>query len=159
MSNSGIALLGIGVVALVVLLFVGVLATAATVEQTERAIQIENESFEPVGDTVIELNNSALEFAEYNDTVTVRNATDGSVFEESGNYTWYDGNGTIEPVANSDLANASTATITYGYTGLSRAQTGVAALLADLQGLYAEFALLGGAVLTLGGLLVLGRAA
>jgi len=159
MAHSGIALLGIAVVVVPLLLFVGVFATEATVEESQRVITIDNESFQPAGGNVSVLDKSNLSFADYNGTVTVRNASTGSVFPEAGNYTWTEGNGTITPDVNSDLANASTAEITYGYRGLSQEQTAVASVVVQLQGIAGELALLFGAVLTLGGLTLMGARA
>ena len=78
--------------------------------------RIENETFTPQGDSLVELEHSNQPNTLYSENVTVTNTTDGSEFQQAGNYTWFDGNGTLYVDGNSDLANATEANATYSFS-------------------------------------------
>jgi len=156
---KSLAALGIALVVVPLIFFGGVFALNSTISESEDVVTTTNESFTPTGGDVTVFDNSGLDFANYNDTVTVRNASTGTVFANAGNYTYFDANGTLEPVANSDLANASSATVTYSYVGLERGQTAIASLTTQITPFLAEIVLVFGAILLLAGLILFGGAA
>lgn len=133
MANK-VAAAAIAAVALAAFLFVGFYVVDAGVQTSLHDITVTNETFTPDGGSLSVFENSQLNRASYDETVTVRNSSDGSVFDESSNYTWFSTNGTLETTANSDLANASEATITYGYSGQTLEQTATTNIIVDLMG-------------------------
>lgn len=154
-----LAVLGIALVVVPLVFFGGVFALNSTISESEDVVTTTNESFTPTGGDLAVFDNSRLDFADYNSTVTVRNASTGEVFQNAGNYTYFDANGTLEPVGNSDLANASSATVTYSYVGLERGQTAIASLTTQIMPFLAEIVLVFGAILVLAGLIFFGGAA
>lgn len=73
-----------------------------------------NESFTPDAGNVTELEDSNLQAADYNDTVTVYNASNVTM-TDGADYEWFDENGTLKTLAGGDLANDTTGYITYSY--------------------------------------------
>lgn len=134
MANN-VAVAGIAAVALAAFLFIGFFVVDAGIQSSIHDITVTNESFEPTGGQLAVFDNSQLNRATYDDSATVRNATTGETFPESGNYTWFEANGTLEPVTNSDLANASEATVTYDYTGQTLEQTKATNVVVDFMGI------------------------
>lgn len=77
---------------------------------------VENETFQPVGNTTVELEHSHKPNAVYGATVNVTNSTTDEEIEQAGNYTWQDGNGTLFVEEGSHLANQSEAHIDYSFS-------------------------------------------
>lgn len=158
MSNKA-ATAAIAAVVLAAFLFLGFYVVDAGVESSYHDISIENESFTPVGGELSVFENSNLNRATYEETVTVRNASSEDVFLESGNYTWYEGNGTLKTTTNSDLANTSTATITYNYTGQTLKQTKLTNMVVRFMGILVPLAFVGFVAFLGVSMFVLGRVA
>lgn len=142
----GLAILGLS----------GVAAVDSANQEAGERVDVNDETFEPVGDTVVTLNNSNVDGAYYDENVTVVNAS--TTYEPSGNYTWHDNNGTIGIVNNSDLANQSTANISYGYVDTTEHQQNATRMLALLLKTEALLVLVVGAALALFAARVLGGA-
>ena len=113
--------LAVAVVGVIIVLGGGAFILDASIQDSQVAREAVNESFDPVGGDVVELENSHITRAEYDDTVTVRDANE-SELQASGNYTWNQGNGTLTVVDNSYLDNQTTAYVTYGWYGQSVTQ-------------------------------------
>lgn len=106
------------ILGLIVLLILAAGATAgysAVLEDSEIEYNITNESWTPDAGNITTLNNSNLEAADYESTVTVRNQTDALMTEPS-DYTWFENNGTILTNTTGSLAGDTTANISYNYT-------------------------------------------
>lgn len=147
----------IAAVALGAFLFVGFYVVDAGIQTSLHDVTVTNETFTPDGGNLSVFDNSQLNRATYDETVTVRNETDGQVLAPSGNYTWFSGNGTLETTANSDLANASSATVTYGYEGQNREQTATTNIIVEFMGVLVPLAFVGFVSFLAIALLVLGR--
>lgn len=129
----------VAAIALAAFLFVGFYVVDAGIQTSRHDISIVNESFDPVGGEINVLNNSQLNRADYESTVTVYNESDGSKFP-TANYTWHSSNGTIFVNNNSDLDNASTALIEYNYTGQTLKQTKTTNVLVEFMGVLVPLA-------------------
>lgn len=151
------AVAAIAAVALGAFLFIGFFVVDAGIQSSLHDITVTNETFAPTGGELSVLENSRLNRATYDETVTVRNASTGETFAESGNYTWFGGDGTLEPVENSDLANTSEATVTYGYTGQTVKQTAATNVVVDFMGIMPIVAFVGFVAALAVSLFVLGR--
>lgn len=128
------AVAAVAAVALAAFLFIGFFVVDAGVQSSLHDVTVTNESFTPGGGNLSAFENSQLNRATYDESVTVRNGSDGATFPESGNYTWFSGNGTLQTTANSALANASSATITYGYNGQTLEQTKATNIVVNFMG-------------------------
>jgi hypothetical protein len=121
-----IALVGIALFALIAVMGMnGALADNASLTT------VENETWTPDAGNVTELNNSNLEAADYNETVTVRDST-GTVMSNQTDYTWFDGNGTVKATVGGGLDGESEATISYGYERAPDDQVELAVTLSQL---------------------------
>lgn len=155
-----VAVIGLAVLGVALTAFGGYYVIDEATAESRHDVTIENESFSATGDALASFNNSQLARADYDATVTVRNASDGSIFDESGNYTWFEANGTLEVTANSDLANATTAEITYGYFGQELGQTGLTTIFHDYHGdVLAPVAFIGFIVFLIAAFAVMGAVA
>lgn len=152
-----IAAAAIAAVALAAFLFVGFYVVDAGIQTSLHDVTVTNESFTPSGGDLTTFDNSELNRADYDETVTVRNASDGSVFDASGNYTWFAANGTLETTANSDLADASSATITYGYNGQTAEQTATTNIIIEFMGIMVPLAFIGFVSFLFVAMFVMGR--
>lgn len=137
---SKVAAAAVAAVALAAFLFVGFYVVDAGIQTSLHDVTVTNETFTPDGGNLSVFDNSQLNRATYDETVTVRNASTGSVFDESGNYTWFSGNGTLSTTDESDLANASSATITYGYNGQTLEQTKTTNIVVNFMGVLVPLA-------------------
>jgi len=142
MANN-VAMAAIAAIGLGLFLLTGAYIVDATVQESRHDITVTNESFTPDGGNLSTFEASNLDDAEYDDSVTVRNDSDGSTFEASGNYTWFETNGTLKTTANSDLATTSTATITFSYTGQTAEQAATTGIVVDLWGALVPLAFVG----------------
>lgn len=155
-----IGLLGVAAVGLVVVLFMGIYVLDAAAEDSRHDVTVENETFQPSAGALESFENSELARADYDETVTVRNESDDSVYDPGGNYTWQSGNGTLRVTSGGELANADNASITYGYFGQKFGQTKITTIFFDAQSFLGPvFAIVAFVVLALVGLAALGRAA
>jgi len=142
MANN-VAMAAIAAIGLGLFLLAGAYIVDATVQESRHAISVTNESFAPDGGNLSTFKASNLADAEYDDLVTVRNDSDGSRFEESGNYTWFETNGTLKTTVNSDLAATTTATITYSYDGQTARQAATTNIVVDLWDVLVPLAFVG----------------
>ncbi len=127
------ARIAIVLIAVPVLLVGGIAAVDSSLEEAGNETTVTDESFEPVGGDTTTLNQSDVDGAIYDETVTVE--SNGTTYESDGNYSWdggLDGNGTISVVENSSLSNQSTATIDYGYTKTTEHQRFISGMLGDM---------------------------
>ena len=95
-------------------LMVAVMGFNSALADNQQRHDIENESFTPDPGNVTELENSNLDAADYDDTVTVRNESN-TTMTEGTDYEWHESNGTLTTLEGGDLANDSTGYVTYGY--------------------------------------------
>jgi len=136
------------VIAFVVLAILAVAGTAvfgAALDSGGVSERVANESFTPDAGNVTQLDESGRSDAIYADTVTVRDAND-SVVEAGSDYEWIASNGTVRALAGGELANDSTASITYEYNRISQDRR-------DLTGLLAQTPRIVGLLLPLGAVL------
>lgn len=154
---SKIAAAAVAAVALAAFLFLGFYVVDAGVQTSLHDINITNESFTPDGGNLSTFENSELARATYDESVTVRDESDGATFPESGNYTWFSGNGTLQTTANSDLADASSATITYGYNGQTLEQTKTTNVITEVMGVLVPLAFIAFVSFLAVALFVMGR--
>lgn len=112
---------------------VGTYALEASLEDAGTPKQVYNESFNASGaaDTVLELNNSNISRAYYDENVTVWNDSTTQM-DRGTDYEWFVGNGTIKPLSGGDLAGDANATVTYGYTLTTETHQSMATILAQL---------------------------
>lgn len=141
------AVLAVAVVGAVILLAGGAFLVDAAIEDSEHRVEITNETFEPVGDTLVELNGSQLDRADYDPTITVRDS-DGAIVNPTGNYTWYESNGTLYVNGSSYLDNQNNATASYGWFGQEIQQDKVTGIVLKFPQLFG--------VVALGGLVMFG---
>lgn len=103
-------------VAIAVILMAGVGAVQSayrsSVSESQPETTVTNETFTVSEGSVTTLSESNRDVV-YNDTVTLRQ--NGTVFDQSGNYSWLEANGTIQVQAGSGLTDGASANITYGY--------------------------------------------
>lgn len=123
--------------ALIMLLMVGVFAAmavtalSASLEQAGDDTTITNESWSPTAGSVTTLDDSNIDDAYYDESVTVYDDTN-DVMSEGDDYIWYPGNGTVKTVTGGALDGDTSATITYGYQLTTDEQQGMASMLAQV---------------------------
>lgn len=86
----------------------------ATLEANQTTTSIDNETWTPDAPNITELQDSNLDGADYNDTVTVRNSSD-VVMSNQTDYEWIEHNGTVRALSGGDLDGEPSANISYGY--------------------------------------------
>lgn len=124
MLRAVIALMAIGIVAMGALVgFNAALADNASLST------VENETWTPDPGNVTTLNESNLDGADYNETVTVRDSS-GTEMSNETDYTWFDGNGTVKALEDGGLDGEEEATISYGYERAPEEQVEMAQLMA-----------------------------
>jgi hypothetical protein len=121
--------LSLAVFVLVVLVAALPVAISGTLDESGTQQTVVNETFAP-STSPTTLNESHRDDALYNRTVTVYNSS-GVLITQPSNYTWHQGNGTIEATSGGELAGEPSANITYGYLDATEDQVA-------LQGLFAE---------------------
>lgn len=89
---------------------------------------VENEAWNPEEGSVTTLNHSNYETLVYGTQEEVDVYQGGSEYVADGNWTWYDGNGTVKAVNGTSLNTSESAKITYSYYQPTQEQ----ALLVDL---------------------------
>jgi hypothetical protein len=82
---------------------------------------ITNESWTPNAGTVTTLENSELEYADYEPEVEVYDST-GTLMTNGSDYRWFKGNGTVKALVGGDLDGETSATISYNYTQTTKEQ-------------------------------------
>lgn len=101
----------------------GVMLDQAYEENLEEVTQTNETVNVSSFDTAIQLENSNIAGARYDQNITVRNST-GSLLDHGTDYDWHQSNGTIEFLSGSaDLSAGEDTTVTYGYgepTGLQK---------------------------------------
>lgn len=121
---------------LAVLAMMGAAATNAAVQDSGEQQVVSDESFTPVVGEYNQLENSDLDGAFYNESVTVRDSG-GTEVSEPADYEWNARNGTVFVKQSGALDGESSATIDYRYVRTSeeaqRMET-IAALVPQLIG-------------------------
>lgn len=121
----------ITVIGLVILASMGVMAFQTTLENAgENEIEV-NETFTPSIGSAVELDNSKLNGAYYDEDVTVYNSSD-DLMTEGTDYEWYTSNGTIEALSGAGLADGGDGNITYSWQQTTEEQRTFAAMLAQI---------------------------
>lgn len=92
---------------------------------------ITNETWIPDAGNITTLEDSNLSRAYYDENVTVYDENE-TLIEPTGNYTWYQSNGTIKALSGGDLDGDANATISYDYQRASTTSTGIVALFSGL---------------------------
>lgn len=127
MARAIVAIVGLGVVAMLTLGGIQVGLQNAGYEQT-----VVNETFTPANATnVTTLNESNRVGAYYDRNVTVYDENDTQMAHGT-DYDWIRDNGTLRILAGGGLVNDSNGTITYGYQQTTAEQRTLAALMAQL---------------------------
>lgn len=121
-----IALVGIALFALI-----GIIGMNAALANNASLTTVENETWTPDPGNVTELNDSNLEGADYNETVTVRDNS-GTVMTDGTDYEWFAGNGTVKALTGGGLDGETEATISYGYERPPPEQVQMAVTLSQL---------------------------
>jgi len=114
----------------------GTVAFQAALTDSGDSTQHVNETFTPGNSGIVELDDSNLDNAYYNETgaVNVYDETD-TLMSEPGDYEWIKSNGTIDVNATGDLSGDSYGNATYGYVQVSEEADEMQALLAQIPAL------------------------
>lgn len=121
----------IAFLAVAVIAMSGIAGFQAALGGTATETVVENETWEPVPGNITTLNDSELNGAEYNDTVTVRDSN-ATTMTDGTDYEWYDGNGTVKAIEGGGLDGEPNATITYDYTRPDEEQLAIAGILSHI---------------------------
>jgi len=149
-----VALVGVLVFAMIA---IGGLSAAyqTSVQESQPTQHVINESFSPVNDTVVVLDESRRDVV-YNGSDDVRVYQNRTEINSTGNWTWHAGDGTISINATSTFNESRLANVSYNYTIPAAAQQTardvalVPYLLGDGLGIIVGAALIVGAIALLG---------
>jgi uncharacterized protein YaiE (UPF0345 family) len=152
----------IGLIAVVMLVAAGATAVDDATRRSSPQVTVDNESFDAVGGSVVELNNSNRDAVYFEDAVDVytfdsqgnKEIDDGVLAD--GNYTWNTNNGTLTVVDNSYLDNQTNTSVTYNYSRPDKTQRGIAQIIGNGLDVAQLLILVLGAGLVLASVRVLG---
>jgi len=118
---------------LAIVAITGTVAFQAALTDSGEDFQNVNETFVPGNSDIVELDDSNLDNAYYNDSGAV-NVYDenNSLMSEPGDYEWIGSNGTIDVNATGELSGDSSGNATYGYVQVSEEAYEMQALLAQV---------------------------
>jgi hypothetical protein len=106
-------ILGLLIIAIFGLVVLG--GTQAALTSAAESFTNTNETWTPNAGSVTALDDSKLDGADYEETVTVYNSSDVLMSNQT-DYTWFAGNGTIKALSGGDLDGEASATVSYNYT-------------------------------------------
>lgn len=114
--------------ALAVLAIMGLTAVQASLEDAGTDVTVTNETWTPDAGNITTLNDSQINGAYYDDTVTVYDENDTEMTAGT-DYEWFPTNGTVKALAGGGLDGDASATITYRYQETTLEQRNIAELL------------------------------
>lgn len=103
----------------------------AIISENKERTDITNETWTPDAGNITELEDSNLEAAEYDQTVTVHDENDTEMTDGT-DYEWFHDNGTVTALKGGDLDGDSSANITYGYDRPPAEQVTMSSILAQI---------------------------